>query len=775
MSATARAPSAVAVVGIHGRFPKAGDLDQFWSNLTHGRDAIDFVPADRWDWTALDGDAAGEGERTHANRGGFTPHVDRFDHGFFGIMPREAQSMDPQQRLFLQAAWSALEDAGYAPSSLAGRKVGVFVGVGNADYPVLMRRDGVPVDIYRGTGIALTAVANRVSFTLGLAGPSQIIDTACSSSLVALHRAVQAIEGGECGMAIAGGVNLLLGPELFIAFAKAGMLSPSGRCRAFDADADGYVRGEGIGAVVLVPLETAEANGDHIYGIVRATAENHGGRAHSFTAPSVNGQAAVVSEAWRKAGLPLHRAALIETHGTGTPLGDPIEVNALKKSLSDTGAAPDGEGRPVVLLGALKSHIGHLEAAAGIAGLIKTLLTLQHRLVPGNLHFRAPNPHSATEGTPLRVAARNTPLGTGDGAIFAGVSSFGFGGVNAHVVVEAGPRPRADALDGTEEERPYLVLLSARDCASLRGRAEQLRRFLARRRTGRVASAEALHASFARALGLGAPFDRPETRDAPLAALGVTRTQFAAALDGIGRRIGRPVRPADLRDHVTLGECVDRLAELARADASGADAGADADAGVLMPAVALPREALDAVTLAGIAHTAMHGRDAMEERLAIVATSLDGLERTLVRFLAGEGEGQAWWRGRARGRKAETPPPADSASIVGWPTVEALSAWAAHWVVTRAAAPQWEALCPGRARPPKIPLPSYPFRLDRVWYEVPARLPAAPASPAPVALVRGRPQIVAIGDARTRLAPDAPADAVLAHWERCWGAGARVP
>ncbi|MDR3461483.1 MAG: polyketide synthase, partial [Beijerinckiaceae bacterium] len=471
----------IAIIGLHGRMPGAVDLAGFWDNLVHGRDAVALVPGERWSWEEIFGEPAEGEDRTYANRGGFMPFVDRFDCRFFNILPREAQTMDPQQRLFLQTAWAAFEDAGHAPSSLAGRKVGVFVGTGYADYPVLMRRDHVPLDIYRATGMAQTAIANRVSYTFDFHGPSESIDTACSSSLVAIHRAVQSLHRGECEMALAGGVNLLLGPELFIAFAKAGMLSRSGQCRTFDAAADGYVRGEGVGALVLCPLEDAERRGDFIYGVIRGSAENHGGHAHSFTAPNATAQADVVSEAWRCAGISPARAALIETHGTGTPLGDPIEINGLKKALDD---APDYAARGTIALGALKSHIGHLEAAAGIAGVIRTLLALRHKILPANLHRHRLNPYIDFDGAPFVMPSQNLPLTAtvfADGepaALLAGVSSFGFGGVNAHVVLQSHDRPAPSPSEANAPSHAYLVVLSAKDAPGLRARVSQMIGFL---------------------------------------------------------------------------------------------------------------------------------------------------------------------------------------------------------------------------------------------------------------------------------------------------------
>jgi 3-oxoacyl-(acyl-carrier-protein) synthase len=705
----------IAVVGLHGRMPGAADLRGFWDNLVEGRDAITLVPNERWRWEEIFGEPVEGIDRTYANRGGFIPFADRFDHHFFNILPREAQTMDPQQRLFLQTAWAAFEDAGYAPGGLAGRKIGVFAGVGYADYPVLMRRDGVPLDIYRATGMAQTAIANRVSFTFDFHGPSESIDTACSSSLVAIHRAVQSLHRGECEMALAGGINLLLGPELFIAFAKAGMLSRSGHCRTFDAAADGYVRGEGVGALVLRPLEDAELRGDFIYGVIRGSAENHGGRAHSFTAPNVDAQAGVVSEAWRYAGVSPAHAALIETHGTGTPLGDPIEINALKKVLEN---APDRATGGSIALGALKSHIGHLEAAAGIAGMIKALLAMQHKILPANLHHERLNPYIEFDGAPFAVPTQNLPLtatayAEGEpAALLAGVSSFGFGGVNAHIVLQSYDR-RTSSPDAPEAQPyPHLVVLSAKDGPGLLGRVRQMIGFLDEpsAQARQAMEAAVLHALYA-ALEVAPPV-ASAAQVTPLTSLRISPAVFAAAVGSLTPALGREADLASLRDCVTVEEAAQALASHARLpEVPGAP-------DLLLCGVALPGQQARAATLAQLAYTLMEGRDALRERLAVVARSKAELLDHLLRFIARPDDRDlAWIRGSARASAAERPgSPADEAGR--------LRALGVHWVETRNAVLLWDEIHPGVPAPGRIPLPAYPFRLDRVWYEQGARLGA---------------------------------------------------
>jgi acyl transferase domain-containing protein len=434
----------IAIIGLDCRFPGACNAAQFWDNMLRNVNSVREIPADRWDWQRYYGDPQ-DPNKTCSKWVGFIDDLDKFDAEFFHISPAEARLMDPQQRLMLELCWGCIEDAGYPPASLSGSDTGVFIGAANLDYKELLEQSLPTVDAHRSTGNLLGLIPNRISYFLNLRGPSMVFDTACASSLFALHAAVQAINSGESRMALAGGVNVLLTPTHFISFAKTGMLSPTGQCRTFDAEADGYVRGEGAGAILLKSLRDALRDEDHIYGIIKGSAVNHGGKAHTLTSPNPYAQSQVVQDAHRKAGVPPSSVSYIEAHGTGTPLGDPLEINGLKRAFKYLAKHFDTEtGEGTCGLGSVKTNIGHLETAAGIAGIIKVLLAMEHRTLPGLANFRQINPKINLNGSPFYLVSQQQPWhgspGAGSparGPLVAGVSSFGFGGANAHVVLQS--------------------------------------------------------------------------------------------------------------------------------------------------------------------------------------------------------------------------------------------------------------------------------------------------------------------------------------------------
>jgi polyketide synthase PksN len=474
----------IAIVGIAGTLPQSDDLHEFWLNLEQERDLVTEIPRDRWIWEDVHGNPLKEANKSYSKWGGFMREVDKFDPLFFGITPREAEMMDPQQRLLIQAVWSAIEDSGHKVSDLSGTRTGLFVGVSAKDYIDVLAEHQSTLDGYSASGNSHSILANRVSYLFNLRGPSAPLDTACSSSLVALHRAIESIHTGSSEMAIVAGVQVMLTSVAHISLSSAGMLSPDGRCRTFNKDANGYVRGEGVGAVLIKPLARALADGDPIHAVIRATAENHGGRVTNLTAPNPKAQAELLVEAYDKARIDPATVGYIECHGTGTSLGDPIEIQALKKSFADLyarhgRAAP---AQPHCGLSSVKTNIGHLEPAAGMAGLLKALLAMRHGKIPALLHFEELNPYIDLKGSPFYIVDRTVdwpaPRGA-DGAPLprrAGVSSFGWGGANAHVVLEEHARPeRSD-----EAHAPVPVLLSARDGERLRDYAGKLAAHLRR-------------------------------------------------------------------------------------------------------------------------------------------------------------------------------------------------------------------------------------------------------------------------------------------------------
>jgi acyl transferase domain-containing protein len=460
----------IAVIGLGCRFPGgAGTPQAYWRMLRDGVDGISEVPPDRWDIDAYyDADPAAPGKMS-TRWGGFLERVDQFDADFFGISPREALWMDPQQRLLLEVAWEALEHAGQTASSWSGRPAGVFIGVSSSDYVWHQLSASGQLDAYTSTGNSYSIVANRLSYLLDLKGPSLVVDTACSSSLVAVHLACQSLRNQESHLALAGGVNLVLSPMGTISLSKYGMMAPDGRCKTFDARADGFVRGEGCGLVVLKRLSDALAAKDPVLALIRGSAVNQDGRSNGLTAPNVRSQQAVIGQALAQAAVSCHAVGYIETHGTGTAMGDPIETEALKAVLG-----PQQDGRECVI-GSVKANIGHLEAAAGIAGLIKVVLALQHEAIPPQIHFRTLNPHIDLTHTPLVIAAGGRRWRREAGPRIAGVSSFGFGGTNAHAVLEEAPeqsRPREVPISNS---RAYLLPLSARSPHALTALARACR------------------------------------------------------------------------------------------------------------------------------------------------------------------------------------------------------------------------------------------------------------------------------------------------------------
>ncbi|CAM2068432.1 SDR family NAD(P)-dependent oxidoreductase [Sulfidibacter corallicola] len=472
-------PEPIAIVSMACRLPGGiAAPEDFWSLLVEGRDAIGPLPADRWDAESLydpDPDAAG---KIFAKEGGFIDEADRFDAAFFGIAPREAQAMDPQQRLLLEVTWEALERANMVPAELSGSKTGVFVGAMSSDYMMGAGSGLESVDGYTGTGTSGAVVAGRLSYFLGLQGPALTVDTACSSSLVAVHLAAAALRDGECDMALAGGVTVMNSPAIFISFSRLRAMAGDGRCKSFSANADGTGWAEGCGVLVLKRLADARRDGDRILALVRGSAVNQDGRSQGLTAPNGPSQQRVLRQALRSAGITPAELDVVEAHGTGTRLGDPLEAEALA-AVFGASRAP----QQPLYLGSAKSHIGHAQAAAGVAGIIKMVLALQHDLLPANLHADQPSPDIRWRESGLSLLQQQIPWPRRDTRLRrAGISSFGISGTNAHVILEEAPVPSQTTTPNQEPAHTpapdTLLLLSSRTEAALSGQVQRFHTFM---------------------------------------------------------------------------------------------------------------------------------------------------------------------------------------------------------------------------------------------------------------------------------------------------------
>jgi acyl transferase domain-containing protein/acyl carrier protein/phospholipid N-methyltransferase len=471
----------IAIIGIGCRFPGGiHDAETFWKLLEDGRDAVCDVPADRWNVERFYDNETGLAGKSIAKRGGFVDGLDQFDPQFFGISPREAPHIDPQQRLLLETAWEAMEDAGLVLDLEKGTDLGVFVGVSHNDYQIIQGTpwDSTGITPHSPTGTAHSIAANRISYCFNLRGPSVAMDTACSSALTAVHAACEHIWAGRGDAALAGGVTIMISPGGFIGFSQASMLSPEGKCKAFDASANGFVRGEGAGMVVLKRLSKALADGDPIHGVVLGTALNQDGHTNGISLPSPEAQARLVRDACKDAGVKPKQIGFVEAHGTGTAVGDPIEAHALAEAL-----CADRPARKPLVIGSVKTNLGHLETAAGVAGLVKAMLVLKHGKIPANLHFEKPNPNIDFEALKMRVNTELEPFPKTKGERIAGVNSFGFGGSNAHVILAEPPAQHQAEHENpiAHTERAWPLMISARSEEALRATAARLSAWLEER------------------------------------------------------------------------------------------------------------------------------------------------------------------------------------------------------------------------------------------------------------------------------------------------------
>nr|DAC76735.1 TPA_exp: type I polyketide synthase [Streptomyces sp. NRRL F-4335] len=693
----------LAVVGLSGRYPGAYDLDAFWRNLRAGADCVTPVPAERWDRAAYGGGRRGEIGHNYCDFGGFIEDADKFDPLFFSISPREAVAVDPLERLFLEHSWAALEDAGHTRSSLCG-PVGVYVGAMFQDYPLLAAEGTTPEGRRVGLGAGGASIANRVSYFCGFTGPSMMVDTACSGSLTALHLAARALRDGEVDAALVGGVNLSLHPNKYLLLSQGEFLSETGRCAAFGEGADGMVPGEGVGVLLLKRLADAERDGDHVYGLVKGTAVNHGGRTGGFTVPGPQAQQQVIEAALADARIDPRTVTCVEAHGTGTALGDPIEVAGLARALG----SPQDRA-PECALGSVKSGIGHLEAAAGVAGVTKALLQLHHRQLVPTLHADPAAGQLGLEGTRFRISGGLRPwkrpfVDGREQPLRAGVSSFGAGGSNAHVVLEEYRDTRGGQEAGDENAGPALVVLSARDEDRLRASAERLRAYLAAAGDPSAAGGpdpvlDRLGALAARIAGRPTGAIAPE---ADLAVEGFDSVARARLLLAVGREYGVSPAPTTAEDHSTLA----RLARHLRTEHGVGGTGAP------VPAVAEAPRALPSVH--AVAYTLLVGREAREERLALVVRDTAELVAELDAYLDGRPSARRHRGSTASERSARVRETAGAAAdgllaaaVAGGDLDEVAQLWVSGL------APDPGLLHP---RPPvRVPLPSYPFARERYW------------------------------------------------------------
>lgn len=684
----------IAIIGMNGVFPGSENLTEYWDNLKNNRNLVSEVPADRWDIETIEKNENNTGKPI-SKWGGFIKDIDKFDCSFFGISPREANLMDPQQRLFLQTVYKTIEDAGYKPEDLSGSHTGVFVGVSTQDYSEMFMREQRPVEAYLALGTSRCVLPNRVSYLLNLKGPSMSIDTACSSSLVALHEAIRSIRNGECTMAIASGVNVMIAPTLHEAFSKSGMLSKDGKCKTFDASADGYVRGEGVGAILMKPLSQARKDGDMIYAIIRGSAVNHNGKSNTLTSPSKKAQEEVLLKAYEDAGIDGTQVTYCEAHGTGTSLGDPIEINALKSAFEKMYKKKKksfGQTGKQIGVGSVKSNIGHLEAASGIAGIIKVVLAMKNGIIPGNPHFQNLNPYIELQETPFYIAKDTKKwerLKDENGKEIpriAGVSSFGFGGMNAHIVIE-------EEMHSREAEPikldTYVVPVSARERETLKEYVKQILdsvKYNEHNLTDTKSIMDwkmEIKAELANILDI----DLGELEDSDnLLELGWDPIK----LNQFRQQLTSKYPELSWNDNIIGDSTVAGLIE-ALADKNYRDI-----CKLGKQQCGYSRE----FNLANIAYTMQNGRDAFSNRVAFVVHTMEEFIMAMEQFLEGR-EGKYYYH-----EVNETVD--DEQAIVFLESQKAAEAWCKGRKV------DWNSLY-GNNKPIRISLPTYPFKKERHW------------------------------------------------------------
>lgn len=687
-SGRGRVSQDVAIVGVAGRYPNARDLATFWQNLVNGNDCIVEVPAERWDIQRYFEGDRGKAYGTFGRWGGFIEGLEKFDPLFFNMSPGEADITDPQERIFLQTAWEAMEDSGYTREVLAQQRTGVYVGVMWNEHNHFGVQDALRKEGASGRS-STSSIANRASYALNLNGPSIGLDTMCSSSLTSLHFACRAIQNGDCDMAIAGGVNVSIHPAKYLTLANAGFLASDGRCRSFGEGGDGYVPGEGVGALILKPLTQAQADGDHIYAVVKGSGLNHGGKTNGYTVPNPKAQGALIRQVLDEAKIDAKSISFVETHGTGTALGDPIEITGLTQAFK-----PDDVPAQSVPIGSLKSVMGHLESAAGVAAITKVLMQFKHKMLPPSLHSKQLNPNIDFEQTPFYVQqkAEAWVAPNNQNVLRAGVSSYGAGGANAHVILEEPPQQ----VKQPEIAKPRLVLLSARSQDRLVAYAERFANYLKpllqpQVETVQTASVDADQiqqqlVSLTAAILQTEAFELDLTTD--LAELGLDAIGIQKLTAGLQQQVFDQCSANEIQQRSNLKAVVDYLVD-----------------GLSPEAAPEINEALPA--LRDLAFTTQVGREALNERLALVVESLDDLLLQLQNFVA-KPEQSGLIRGNAARSQLSDLIEAEESQYLINAAFERNDLAKLGRLWTNGMQPDWQQLYVSEATY-RIPLPTYPF------------------------------------------------------------------
>lgn len=704
----------VAIIGISGRYPLARNLDEYWDNLTKGRDCITEIPPERWDYREHYTTERGIKDKIYSKWGGFIDDHDKFDPLFFGITPRDAEVMDPQERLFLEVVWQAMEDAGYNSSTLRAFEVGVYVGVMYGHYQLFGAEETV-----RGVMTALSSsyssIANRISYTLDFRGPSLAVDSMCSSSLSTIHLACESIRSGECQVAVAGGVNLSIHPTKYQYLCANNFASSDGRCRSFGEGGNGYVPGEGVGAVLLKSVAQAKADGDHIYAVIKASAINHDGRTNGYTVPSPGRQSELIVKALKKAGVDPRAISYIEAHGTGTSLGDPIEITGLTKAFASY--TPDKQFCPI---GSVKSNIGHLEAAAGIAGITKIVLQMKHKQLVPSIHSDVVNANIKLEDTPFYIQKTceewKQPSIMIDGKAttyprMAGISAFGAGGSNAHVILAEYIEDRPAEINANGG--PKLIVLSARNKEQLKKYAERLWRYIQTADEQLAAYPEQAGQRLQWVQGVIGQWvseliqveARDVDLDSTLSDLNLDMQAIFTLIHQINTTWDTCLAVEDTWNHSSirhLASCLcdqyERLMEEAYSKANGRK---------------YPQQPSSGIDLEAVAYTLHMGREEKDERLALVVSDVAELRRSLESFCQADGEHPQLYTGSIHKNHTGTRGEASREHIRTLVDAGAYHELAELWV--SGANMDWNLLYTN-GRPKRIPLPTYPFESKRYWY-----------------------------------------------------------